>query len=337
MMITVEIPVHKIMSETGKWKSRLLSSSVPMEYEVAKMLVASGYVIDSDYTYARDDAGLTKDFSVDIRATGYLPFKSKNYRATLELLVECKHRQQGNKWLFFPDPNMDEMSPFVLGRTMRAVDHFSRVFFAPNCTVPFDAEAIFCMKGVEVDASNGTVHDSEIKHGLAQLQYALPSLLADNIRFNMQGHEDDNSPFIFCPILLTTSELFVAHDDISIKSVEHASTLEDIAAPAKYVILHLYPTPDFERHQQISCASLAELAKRPLTKNLDAFRRDQGEYEFRLPSVLCTELANLNSRKFQEYFSQTVVCSLEHFPDLIEEIKKVATKAVKSIKKQRAS
>lgn len=322
------------MSESAKWKSKLLSSSVPMEYEVARKLVAFGFVVDSDFTYARDDAGISKDFSVDIHATGYLPFKSKNFKATLELLIECKHRHRGNKWLFFPDPNIGEMSPFWLGRTMRAVDDFSRVFFESNCTVPFDQDANFCMKGVEVDASTGAVHDAEIRHGLAQLQYALPRLLSDNINFNMRGHEEDNSPFIICPILLTTSEIFVARDDISITTVERASVLEDIAAPAKYVTLYLDPTPDFQRHRQQACSELGVLAGRQTTENIDAFRKGQGEYEHRLPSVQCRRLAN-SDEKCSEYFSQIVVCSLEYFPELMEEISRVSTRAVKSIKSKR--
>ena len=170
------------MSEPGKWKSKLLSSSVPMEYEVARVLVERGFAVDADYSYARDDAGITKGFSVDIRATGYPPFRGNKLLTTIELLVECKHRHRSNKWLFFRDPNTEDMSPFTLGYTIRAVDRFSPAFFSPGSTVSFDEEAIFCIKGVEVDTSNGNVHDTEIKHGLAQLQYALPRLLTDSIR-----------------------------------------------------------------------------------------------------------------------------------------------------------
>lgn len=321
------------MTESAKWKSKLLSSSVPMEYEVAKALVASGFSVDSDYTYARDDGGITKDFSVDILATGYIPFKSKSFKATLELLVECKHRHRGNKWLFFPDPNIGEMSPFVLGRTMRAVDDFSRVFFKSNCTISFDQGSNFCMKGVEVDASTGAVHDAEIRHGLAQLQYALPRLLSERIRFNIHGHEEDNYPFIICPILLTTSDIFVARDDVSIATVESATVLEDIAVKAKYVTVYLDPTPDFQSHRQRACSDLDDLAKLKVTEQLDAFRKDRGEYVFKLPTEQCWRLASSNTEKFSEYFSQTVVCSLEHFPELIEEIKKVATRAVRTTQK----
>lgn len=126
------------MSETNKWKSKLLSSSVPMEYEVAKMLVSHSFAVDTDFSYARDDFGIQKDFSVDLLATCYLPTSGDNIAATVELLVECKHRHRNNKWLFFQDVNEPDMSPFTLGYTIRAVDSYSWRFLPSNCTVAFD-------------------------------------------------------------------------------------------------------------------------------------------------------------------------------------------------------
>lgn len=322
------------MPEPGKWKSKLLSSSVPMEYEVARTLVERGFAIDADYSYAREDAGITKDFSVDIRATGYPPFRSSKLLATIELLVECKHRHRGNKWLFFQDPNIEEMSPFMLGHTIRAVDSFSSTFFPENSTDSFDQQSIFCIKGVEIDASNGNVYDTEIKHGLAQLQYALPRLLTDSIQFNIRNHQEDNLPFFFCPILLTTSEILVANSDISIQLVENASTLEELSTPARYVVVHSDCNPDFERHRQFACSTLARLENHTTTKSLDVIRQAGGEYDFRLPSAQCSALAALDGERFQRYFSQTIVCSLEHFADLIEEIKTTVMSAIKPRKKK---
>ena len=182
-----------------------------MEYVVAKELVRYGFAVNTDYTYSRHDAGTDKDFSVDLQATGYPPFDTDKLLSTVELLVECKHRHRGNKWLFFPDANEPGMSPFTLGYTVRAVDCFSWRFLSKNATIAFDEEATFCMKGVEVDASNGNVYDSEIKHGLMQLQYALPRLITERVRFNVHHDRDENLPFFFCPILLTTAPLLVVN------------------------------------------------------------------------------------------------------------------------------
>ncbi len=50
------------MSESNKWKSKLLSSSLPMEYEVAQILVERGFSTDVDFSYTRMDSGLEKDW-----------------------------------------------------------------------------------------------------------------------------------------------------------------------------------------------------------------------------------------------------------------------------------
>lgn len=206
------------MSASNKWKSKLVSSSFPLEFEVAKKLVKHGFSITADYVYARNDSGVIKDFSVDLAATAYLPFSKPNsMNSQISLLVECKQRHQNVKWLFFPDPNRPNLSPFTLGYTIRAVDEFSRKFFKPNTTVEVDIDVPCCYKGVEIDEGNNNksdqqkdndkqkdtsrVYDSELKHGVSQLQYALPRLSSDLVLINF-----DELPFLICPILLTTSE-----------------------------------------------------------------------------------------------------------------------------------
>lgn len=318
------------MSDSNKWKPKLLSSSVPMEYVVAKELVQQGFAVNTDYTYSRYDAGIEKDFSVDIHATGYPPFNTDRLLATVELLVECKHRQRGNKWLFFPDVNEPGMSPFTLGYTVRAVDCFSWMFLPKDSTVVFDEEAIFCMKGVEVDLSNGNVYDSEIKHGLLQLQYALPRLLTESVRHNIHNDRGENLPIFLCPILLTTAPILVTKSSVSIEAVEAAESLDDIAAPARWVVVHSDTTPDFDRHRIRECTPLATLADGPWLKEIDSFRLKHGEYEHMLPSRRCADLASRDVPRFFEYFSQTVICSLEHFPVLLDRIKQTTESAAKS-------
>jgi len=43
------------------WKSALLSSSLPLEHEAAKILSRQGYEVESDYSYRRlDESGAFK-------------------------------------------------------------------------------------------------------------------------------------------------------------------------------------------------------------------------------------------------------------------------------------
>jgi len=81
------------MTTDNKWKSRLLSSSLPLEYEIAKILTQKGFTIRPDYTYSRNDAGVTKDFSADIEASQAAPFgQDETAYASLSLVAESKFR-----------------------------------------------------------------------------------------------------------------------------------------------------------------------------------------------------------------------------------------------------
>jgi hypothetical protein len=60
------------MKNKKKWKAGLLSSSVPLEYEVAKILAKEAFAVSADYSYLRrDEQGIEKEFSCDIEATAY--------------------------------------------------------------------------------------------------------------------------------------------------------------------------------------------------------------------------------------------------------------------------
>lgn len=181
-----------------KWKDKLISSSFPLEYEASKILVKNHFAIDGDYSYSRDDLGTTKDFSVDISAMGYIPYTNENkISASINILVECKQRRESVKWLFLQDANKDEMSSFVLGYTLNAVDQFSKSFIKSNATIELDENTPLCYKGIEIDIDDGRVYDNEIRHGLHQLQYAMPRLLKDNIYNNLSIHEEENVPFFY--------------------------------------------------------------------------------------------------------------------------------------------
>lgn len=323
------------MANSAKWKSKLVSSSLPLEFEVAKSLVSQGFSVHADYTYARDDSGIVKDFSVDLEATAFLPFSNPNkITAQLELLVECKQRHPNVRWLFFPDPNRPDFSPIVLGHTIRTIDQFSKKFFRSNVTVEFDNHAPHCYKGVEVDEADGRVYDSELKHGISQLQYALPRLFAETVLFNLHGHYEENKPFLICPILLTTAELLVAQHNLTTSMVETATCLSDIAKPAPYIILYSDYGPDFERHCIRECVQLGSLEPHAI-EDIEKYREEHGEYSFHLPSFLCKSLVEGMRATLVSYFTQFVVCQTSSFDVLISDIKKVASKAARTSKKCR--
>ncbi len=317
-----------------QWKDKLLSSSLPLEFEVAKLLVSKGFSVSSDFTYSRNDAGVNKDFSVDLHATAYLPFSNPNkITASLELLIECKYRNpKVTQWLFFPDPNKPDFSPITLGQTIHLVDEFSPYSVRKDAVFDFEATLPCCYKGAEVNTNNSSVYDTEIKHGLAQLQYAIPRLIVDQIMHNVLGNSEDNKPFIFCSVLLTTAEIFIANKNMTIEEVEKASNLTDIAVKAPYLLLYSDYGPDFGLHCAQECQSLKNLDQLEQIKILESKRQNSEEeaYSISYPSFIGLSLAQATRYELCRYFTQLLVCSYAQFPQLIDKIKRVATQAMRT-------
>lgn len=319
-----------------KWKKHLLSSSFPLEFDAAKILVSKGFSVKSDYTYSRNDSGVVKDFSVDIKASTYTPFTNPDkITADVSLLVECKYRSPNIKWLFLPDPNDPDYSPITLGNTINIVDAFSPFLINRDASSNFDANLPeFCYKGTELNFSTGEVYDSELKHGISQLQYALPRLFAEGVEFNIFSHPDDNVPLIFSSILLTTANLFVIDNNTSLKDVLDASDINDLITQVPYLLFYSDYGPDFSTHCSKECSSLAELGEYKVVDELESLRLNSKHktYEFENPSVKGKDLATAQRYELKRYFTQFLVCTYTEFPMLIDSIKKTISQALKTRK-----
>jgi len=312
------------MSTNQKWKDKLLSSSFPLEYEAMKVLAKNGFSISSEFSYSRLDGDIKKDFSVDIDALSFTPFGNESdLTGSAHLLVECKYRKPGTNWLFLPDPNEPGFSPFILGQTIRAVDNFSKDILSPNCVVSFDdnENLPFCFKGVEIDTVNSSAHDAQIRHGLSQLQYALPALFEHGIMF---GGEQ---PFFICPILLTNAPLYVANDDFSMQTVLSTNKVDDIAKKVPYLVTYHDISPDFTHHciNEFNTNLHYDLEE---FEDIGKFRKSKGEYEHCLPIHLIDSLISGNKSTLKGYFTQYIVCNWEHFPELIQDIKDAISEAM---------
>lgn len=317
---------------SGKWKNKLLSSGLPLEFEAAKILAAKGFTVTPDYTYARNDLGILKDFSVDAHGSAYIPFTDPNrITCSLDILVECKHRHRNVKWLCLPDVNKDDCSPFIAGHTIRSVDEFSDSFLPDNVGVDFDLQSPSCFKCIEIDV-NGRVYDSELRHGIAQLQYALPRLLTDQVLCNIYAHREDNRPFLFCPILLTSADIHLAHDGFDVSTVENSAEIEDFSDVKPYVVAYYDVGPDFKAHCREACDSLASLPDDVLDYIVQS-RIAGGEYEFRLPNHLAAAIANADRFELSAYFTQFILCTVGNFGQLVDDLKRIASNAARGTRR----
>lgn len=317
------------MNENKKWKEKLISSSFPLEYLVSKKLAAYDIAVGNEFSYSRNDAGVLKDFSIDINGS----YWNEECTYSLNFLIECKQRHDKNKWLFMSDPNTPDFSAHTLGCTLRAIDEFSRIDLPPDATVELDKMMTYVVKGVEIDTSNGNVYDNEIKHGISQLAYSLPDVMIRNIAHCVNSHPSVNIPFFFVPILLTTSELFVTNNDFSMDRIREAQEISDIAVNVPYLIMEYQHTPGFGIHRAERFFAFNYLQGLPQINIVSELRKKNGEYSFKLPKELLRDLSSQPHMPFCEYFSQIIVCSLQNIDNLVQEIIGIADNALEGAKK----
>lgn len=306
-----------------EWKKGFLSSGFPLEFETAKILAKNRIALGPDYCYERVEAGQTKDFSVDLHGTLFFPTSNPNeITASLQLLVECKYRTRNKTWVFLPDVNIPEFSLYSYP-LIKAIDEFSfcRVFKKP--LERFDENIPLCFKGTEIDLSNNTAYDSEIRHGISQLQYALPLLISRNILEVAYSHPDDVCPFFVLPILVTTAELRVLKEGTTLAKVEETDILADIAEKAPYVALSNSFGQDFVEHAKRQFKELASIDDYENVEDIEKRLRASGLefYEFKLPSSIGKALAE--GKWLEEYCSQFMVCSFDALPEMLDQVKQV--------------
>lgn len=325
----------KTMS-SKRWKDGLLSSSLPLEFEVAKLLVRLGFGVDADFSYGRYDSNVLKDFSVDIHAECY-----PAHSAIFELLIECKYRTANKRWLFLPDPNRDYLTNYGLSDPIRCVDEFTTRYFGKKYgfgTLPRSPLPI-TYKGTEINLTDGSVHDTDIKHGIAQLRYGLPRLLRERVLENLSMIEEA-IPFIFCPILVTTAEIYLMNSRTSLKKVLGASKIEQLAKPVPYVILHSDYGPDFEIH----CRGREFLELSQLVHQMEGEKKLESvearrlkikgrEGDYYLPSHLLNRLIDLDRSYMNRYFTQFFVTRFSDLPLLINDLKRSVSHTVRTLRK----
>ncbi len=308
-----------------KWKDRLLSSSLPLEYEIGKILTEKNYIIDFDYSYKRHDNQLEKEFSIDLKANNFYPIgKYKRKFIITDLLIECKYRNPNISWLFLNDFNNKEYSNFTHKGVIKFFDEFSLFHSINNRT--FFPTADLCLKGVEINTNNGEVHDKGIIHGINQLVYCMPQIILSYIKSTFSDHLSDVDPYILCPILVTTADLRIINEDFSILNVHQTDSLDSISREVPYIRLYSDVYPSFQDHCENLFDNLpSNTEEEERLKSLYNLREYKGNildkpgYDkfynntFELISQLRNGIAN-------DIFRETLICNHNHFPKLLTEI-----------------
>lgn len=323
------------MSENNKkWKSRLLSSSIPLEYETAKILSNLGFSVSYDHTFLRKEGSEFKEFSIDLKGLLFFPLDNPNQiDANLRFLVECKYRDEGKKWLFLPDTNTEDFSNQTLGYTIRVIDEFTKRKIKKNHIYKFEEKLNFALKGVEVNITNGEVFDKDIRHGLYQLKFSLPEMVLDSIESNIYGHINDSDPWFIVPILLTNADLHLLNKDFSMQSLANTDDIESISEKVPYLICYSDFGPDFTNHHKSIFKDF--WSSNQDNENINLFEEAQLKFKdkkfglYNSPIRECQDLQESYRSKLVSYYTHFIICSFANFEQLTRNILKTIEKTLK--------
>lgn len=216
-----------------KWKDALLKTSLPLELLAAEILHRNEIYVNGEYAYLRaNEHGESAEFSVDLSA--FRIFESNQIISlTLNFLIECKYNYPGVKWIFAPYANDEAVVTGVLST------------FQDFCTRRIDSTPLYLLddnfpysfKGVELHADSA--NPNAIERGINQLRYAIPQKVSRILSSQVScRHDEDLSIVVLCPILLTTSELFIIKSGLSLETFQNVKNLEEIAEKVDYLVYY---------------------------------------------------------------------------------------------------
>ncbi|EMJ87282.1 hypothetical protein LEP1GSC196_2956 [Leptospira meyeri serovar Semaranga str. Veldrot Semarang 173] len=235
--------VYKIMKN---WKDSLLKSGLPLEYEAKQQFIKYNCVVKDEFTYIKsNENNILKEFSYDLDAALY------NYVDTFNFLIECKYRSPGIKWVFLPhskslknDQNYNSI--------LHTVDFFKErnsEFETPEFLSSFPHRlGPFCKKGIEIgDAKND---ESSIRKGIYQLSYGMIEKILQSmeIQINFETFFSKSIIFHHIPIIITTAELYLINNKITINEIENSKDLIDIATKEDFLIYQHDIGLDLRKH-----------------------------------------------------------------------------------------
>ena len=311
-----------------KWKDRLLSSSVPLEYETGKLLVEKGFFVDFDYKYQRLDNQLEKEFSIDLKAGGFYPFlKDSEIEAKIDILIECKYRNPDVTWLFVPDINEDEYSLFTSKGAIKLIDEFTEFHYKGILFDSMNGFGLRVVKGIEINNRTNEVHDTGIHHGINQLSYVLPSLIEDHIFENLSSDLGECHPYFLIPILVTSADLRILSDDFSTEKIKESNNFEDFSESVPYLFFHTDVYPSFKLHCRNTFATIPFSANQQerlkyfkelrTIEKIDLKNRNFDDF-YSNPSIL---LDGLKNGIENDLFRELIICNINNLEELLDTIK----------------
>ncbi len=314
------------------WKEALLLSDMPLEFAAARVLVSEGFSVNSDFRYAWGEEETGKDAAVDLHGKLLSPFPESPEKFLLtEVLADCRHRRPDTVGIFLPDPNPPGTSPLPSGKSIRLMDQFSAFVMERDSIRAFDTSLPFCYKGLEVNLKSGETDENVFRKGLWHLQNPLPRLITDNILDFLSGPRENNRPFLFCPVLLTTSALYVMKADISMEEIERAAEVRELGEEVPWLLMYADMSPVFRKRCMDESARLNSLLRTEKAMEIEMRKARYYNSRIHLPFTIIDALNAADYYYMSIFFSRFVICNYTRFAELIRKIKKTALTALSTL------
>jgi len=219
------------------WKDYLLSSGIPLEHSVIRIFEKLGIFRPIEFRYERNiETGVRKIFSVDVYTT-YLDEKRNLW---IEILVECKYRNDKTKWIFMPAEYGESLRPDFSSLFVTLDEAVVERSFKRNDSIYFKRMYPLCEKGIEILPKD--INPQSINHAISQLRYAIPNLAATALRHQAEDALGKPEPiFVILPIIVTTAEIWRLYPDVTIETLRDSEDLKEVASLHDIVLLHEEP------------------------------------------------------------------------------------------------
>ena len=253
---------------SSKWKDFLLKSSIPLEYEVKKLLDKYGCVSNYEFTYLRQDENkIVNEFSYDIDAS-YI--KGAHF---FELMIECKYRDLSTNWIFTPEDygGIDEIEHYSF---INPNDHFTQA--TKFLRLEYEQFAPLCGKGIEIN-SNGQ-NPKSITQAINQISYGMAEKVISGMEHQIEKLLATSEVIFYgIPIIVTTANLYRLKENVTIKEIKNSNQIIEISTKEDCLILKTPTGRHLENYNLEKFSNFIEkYGASELNKKLKSFNADIG-------------------------------------------------------------
>lgn len=307
------------MRNNNKWKDYFLKSGVPLEYEVKKLLDKHLCSTKFEHSYLRKDkTDVLTEFSYDLNSVF---IDEMNY---FDLMIECKYRDPSTNWVFLPEYKTNKTS-LSLNSILHPNDHFTieNKYNFELFEMPFLAQT--GLKGIEI-TSDGQ-NPKTITQAVNQLSYGLSRQYLEGMIEHLESNNGiEDMIFYHIPIIVTTANLYLLNENVSIDDIKKSNDINDIATEQTDLVINCNTGKDLEIYnRQIFNVLLDRFDKSYLKKRLKSKFDDVEMMISVLSRIHCPSSIYVINHK-------SGTDSFEKLFDLIQEIVHPTNKTIRFMK-----